>query len=88
MFFLLPVVIGTSYLFSKVWKIWFNPLKLFILLKFVAKEAMHELTVYSQAGQIVEEVFSSIRTVLSLNGSKFEQKRLIDIWKRYAIEEW
>ncbi|CAF3237549.1 unnamed protein product [Rotaria sp. Silwood2] len=30
---------------------------------------------YSKAGQIAQEVFSSLRTVLSLNGSKFEQKR-------------
>ncbi|CAF1435207.1 unnamed protein product [Rotaria sordida] len=36
---------------------------------------MNELMTYSKAGQIVQEVFSSLRTVLSLNGSKFEQKR-------------
>ncbi|CAF1234636.1 unnamed protein product [Rotaria sordida] len=40
-----------------------------------AKEAMNELMTYSKAGQIAQEVFSSLRTVLSLNGSKFEQKR-------------
>ncbi|CAF4260421.1 unnamed protein product, partial [Rotaria sordida] len=36
---------------------------------------MNELMTYSKAGQIAQEVFSSLRTVLSLNGSKFEQKR-------------
>ncbi|CAF0968271.1 unnamed protein product [Rotaria sordida] len=36
---------------------------------------MKELNTYSKAGRIVQEVFSSLRTVLSLNGSKFEQKR-------------
>ena len=45
------------------------------LLQFTAKEAVNELMTYSKAGQIVQEVFSSLRTVLSLNGSKFEQKR-------------
>ena len=30
---------------------------------------------YSKAGQIAQEVFSSFRTVLSLNGRKFEQER-------------
>ncbi|CAF1113459.1 unnamed protein product [Rotaria sordida] len=41
----------------------------------IAHEAMKELNTYSKAGRIVQEVFSSLRTVLSLNGSKFEQKR-------------
>ncbi len=36
---------------------------------------MNVLNSYSKAGQIAEEVFSSIRTVLSLNGSKFEKNR-------------
>ncbi|CAF1332254.1 unnamed protein product [Rotaria sp. Silwood1] len=30
---------------------------------------------YSKAGEIVQEVFSSLRTVLSLNGEKLEEKR-------------
>ena len=34
-----------------------------------------ELNMYARAGHIVQEVFSSIRTVLSLNGGKFEQQR-------------
>ncbi|CAF5203377.1 unnamed protein product, partial [Rotaria magnacalcarata] len=38
-------------------------------------EAQNELISYSKAGQIVQEVFSSIRTVLSLNGGNFELER-------------
>ncbi|CAF1421742.1 unnamed protein product, partial [Rotaria sordida] len=30
---------------------------------------------YSKAGEVVQEVFSSLRTVLSLNGEKVEEKR-------------
>ncbi|CAF1469718.1 unnamed protein product, partial [Rotaria sordida] len=56
---LVPLIIGSSFVFSKV----------------SAKETMNELMTYAKAGQIVQEVFSSLRTVLSLNGSKFEQKR-------------
>ncbi|CAF1262542.1 unnamed protein product [Rotaria sordida] len=59
MLFLIPLAIGTSIVFSKI----------------IAKEANNELRTYSKAGQIIQEVFSSLRTVLSLNGSKFEQKR-------------
>ena len=36
---------------------------------------MNELNGQSKVGQIVEEVFSSIRTVLSFNGGKYEQQR-------------
>ncbi|CAF2853400.1 unnamed protein product [Rotaria sp. Silwood2] len=36
---------------------------------------MNELNTYAKAAQVVQEVFSSLRTVLSLNGSKYEQKR-------------
>jgi len=39
------------------------------------REAIKEFIAYSKAGQIVQEVFSSLRTVLSLNASQFEQKR-------------
>ncbi|CAF4958938.1 unnamed protein product, partial [Rotaria sp. Silwood1] len=56
---LIPLVLGSSFVFSKL----------------TAKEAMNELKTYSKAGQIVQEVFSSLRTVLSLNGAKFEQRR-------------
>lgn len=41
----------------------------------IAKEAIDDLNGYAKAGQIVQEVFSSIRTVLSLNGGHFELKR-------------
>jgi hypothetical protein len=41
----------------------------------MADETMVGLRAYAKVGQIVEEVFSSLRTVLSLNGSKYEQKR-------------
>ncbi|CAF2124172.1 unnamed protein product, partial [Rotaria magnacalcarata] len=40
-----------------------------------ANEEIKTLNAYSKAGHIVQEVFSSLRTVLSLNGSKFEKKR-------------
>ncbi|CAF0847127.1 unnamed protein product [Adineta steineri] len=46
-----------------------------LLQRLVAKEAKNELESYSKAGQIVQEVFSSLRTVHSLNGSRFEQQR-------------
>ncbi|CAF4336061.1 unnamed protein product [Rotaria socialis] len=59
MLLLLPLIIGSSYIFSKV----------------IASETLNELVTYSRAGKIVQEVFSSLRTVLSLNGSKFEQTR-------------
>jgi hypothetical protein len=36
---------------------------------------MNELRVCSKAEQIAHEVFSSVRTVFSLNGGKFEQRR-------------
>ncbi|CAF1544603.1 unnamed protein product [Adineta ricciae] len=55
----LPLVIGASVIFSKI----------------IANETMNELNTYSKAGHIVQEVFSSLRTVLSLNGTKFEQRR-------------
>ncbi|CAF1397738.1 unnamed protein product [Rotaria sordida] len=37
---------------------------------------MNELNAYAKAGQIVQEVFNSLRTVLSLNGANFEQKSI------------
>lgn len=48
---------------------------LFELLKIIAKETIYELSTYARAGHIVQEVFSTIRTVHSLNGSEFERKR-------------
>ncbi|CAF1257081.1 unnamed protein product [Adineta steineri] len=46
-----------------------------IFSRLMSNETINELRTYSKAGQIVQEVFSSLRTVHSLNGSKFEQKR-------------
>ncbi|CAF4926687.1 unnamed protein product [Rotaria sp. Silwood1] len=56
-----------------------------IFSKLTNKETKNELASYAKAGQIVQEVFSSIRTVLSLNGGKFEleryQKAVLDTTK-------
>ena len=41
----------------------------------MTNEETNELMARSGVGQIVEEVFSSLRTVLSFNGAKYEQKR-------------
>ncbi|CAF1250795.1 unnamed protein product, partial [Adineta ricciae] len=56
---ILPIIMITSMIFSKI----------------ISNEEINVLNSYSKAGQIAEEVFSSLRTVLSLNGSKFEQNR-------------
>ncbi|CAF1201660.1 unnamed protein product [Rotaria sordida] len=55
-----PFAIVGSYVFSKI----------------TVKESRNELDAYSKAGEIVQEVFSSLRSVLSLNGEKFEEKRV------------
>ncbi|CAF1582077.1 unnamed protein product, partial [Rotaria magnacalcarata] len=36
--------------------------------KLTTREIINELLTYSNAGQIIQEVFGSLRTVLSLNG--------------------
>ncbi|CAF1426525.1 unnamed protein product, partial [Rotaria sordida] len=54
-----PFAIVGSYVFSKI----------------TVKESRNELDAYSKAGEIVQEVFSSLRSVLSLNGENFEEKR-------------
>ncbi|CAF0923947.1 unnamed protein product [Rotaria sordida] len=49
-----------------------------------------ELKAYGKAGAIAEEVFSSIRTVLSYNGQEREEKRYqkhLDEAKKYGIEK-
>ena len=38
---------------------------------------MHEMNAYSKAAQIVQEAFSSLRTVLSFNGGAFEHTRYV-----------
>ncbi|UJR29571.1 hypothetical protein I4U23_010788 [Adineta vaga] len=55
-----PMVAGASMIFSRV----------------IANETDNELTTYARAGKIVQEVFSSLRTVHSFNGGQFEQKSL------------
>ncbi|CAF1448878.1 unnamed protein product [Adineta steineri] len=66
---IIPIVVGISLMFAK----------------FVAKETQEQLSTYSKAGQIAQEVFSSLRTVLSFNGSKLEQKQYD---KELQINEW
>ncbi|CAF1182935.1 unnamed protein product [Adineta steineri] len=66
---IIPIVLGISLMFAK----------------FVAKETQEQLSTYSKAGQIAQEVFSSLRTVLSFNGSKLEQKQYD---KELQINEW
>ncbi|CAF4001039.1 unnamed protein product, partial [Rotaria magnacalcarata] len=46
-----------------------------IFSRFVAKETINQLKAYSKADETAQEVFSSLRTVLSLNGGEFEKKR-------------
>ncbi|CAF1185637.1 unnamed protein product [Rotaria magnacalcarata] len=46
-----------------------------MLKQFVAKETINQLKAYSKADETAQEVFSSLRTVLSLNGGEFEKKR-------------
>ncbi|CAM4832339.1 unnamed protein product [Rotaria magnacalcarata] len=55
----LPFIIISSHLFSML----------------TARETVKELNSYSRAGEIAQEVFSSIRTVFSFNGSDYEKKR-------------
>ncbi|CAF1044852.1 unnamed protein product [Adineta steineri] len=59
MFCCIPVAFISSFVFSKL----------------TAKEVKNELESYSKAAHIVQEVFSSLRTVHSLNGSRFEQQK-------------
>jgi ABC-type multidrug transport system fused ATPase/permease subunit len=75
MFCLMPIAIGSSFAFSKV-QITYSINSVYkIFLQVTANETIDELNAYSKARHIVQEVFSSVRTVFSLNGSKFEQKR-------------
>ncbi|CAF4618832.1 unnamed protein product [Rotaria socialis] len=48
---------------------------LYAFMMLTGKEAAVELNAYAKAGEIAQEVFSSLRTVLSLNGAHFEQNR-------------
>jgi ABC transporter transmembrane region len=51
----------------------------------MAAEIMNELKGQSKVGQIVEEVFGSIRTVLSFNGGKYEQQRYENSLSKIAV---
>ncbi|CAF1372782.1 unnamed protein product [Adineta steineri] len=51
----------------------------------ITKETEEQLSTYSKAGQIAQEVFSSLRTVLSFNGSKWQQKQYE---KELKLNEW
>ncbi|CAF1243450.1 unnamed protein product [Adineta steineri] len=64
-----PIVLGSSLMFAKL----------------ITKETEEQLNTYSKAGQIAQEVFSSLRTVLSFNGSKYQQKQYE---KELKLNEW
>ncbi|CAF4096355.1 unnamed protein product [Adineta steineri] len=65
----IPIVVGSSLMFAKL----------------ITKETEEQLSTYSKAGQIAQEVFSSLRTVLSFNGSKGQQKQYE---KELKLNEW
>ncbi|CAF0731721.1 unnamed protein product [Adineta steineri] len=67
--FFVPIVVGSSLMFAKL----------------ITKETEEQLSTYSKAGQIAQEVFSSLRTVLSFNGSKWQQKQYD---KELKLNEW
>ncbi|CAF1306889.1 unnamed protein product, partial [Adineta steineri] len=66
---IIPVVVGSGLIFAKV----------------ITKQTEEQLSSYSKAGQIAQEVFSSLRTVLSFNGSKSQQKQYE---KELKLNEW
>ncbi|CAF4089268.1 unnamed protein product [Adineta steineri] len=66
---LIPLIVGSSLIFAKV----------------ITRETEAQLSTYSKAGQIAQEVFSSLRTVLSFNGSKGQQKQYE---KELKLNEW
>ncbi|CAF1513561.1 unnamed protein product [Adineta ricciae] len=80
---LLIMIVSTTISFIINWKLaliifCINPFVIvtsLIFAQLTAKEVINELLTYSKAGQIAQEVFSSLRTVFSLNGGEFEQKR-------------
>ncbi|CAF0751223.1 unnamed protein product [Adineta steineri] len=67
--YLFCIVVGSSMIFAKV----------------ITKETKEQLNTYSKAGQIAQEVFGSLRTVLSFNGSKYQQKQYD---KELKLNEW
>ncbi|CAF4263348.1 unnamed protein product [Adineta steineri] len=66
---IIPIILGSSLMFAKI----------------ITKETEEQLNTYSKAGQIAQEVFSSLRTVLSFNGSKYQQKQYE---KQLKLNEW
>ncbi|CAF1438405.1 unnamed protein product, partial [Adineta steineri] len=56
-----------------------------LIQRLITKETKEQLSTYSKAGQIAQEVFSSLRTVLSFNGSKSQQKQYD---KELKLTEW
>ncbi|CAF1456940.1 unnamed protein product [Adineta steineri] len=56
-----------------------------LIQRVIEKETKEQLSTYSKAGQIAQEVFSSLRTVLSFNGSKWQQKQYE---KELKLNEW
>ncbi|CAF1391466.1 unnamed protein product [Adineta steineri] len=56
-----------------------------LIQRVITKETEAQLSTYSKAGQIAQEVFSSLRTVLSFNGSKWQQKQYE---KELKLNEW
>ncbi|CAF3637910.1 unnamed protein product [Adineta steineri] len=56
-----------------------------LIQRLITKETEAQLSTYSKAGQIAQEVFSSLRTVLSFNGSKSQQKQYD---KELKLNEW
>ncbi|CAF4024797.1 unnamed protein product [Adineta steineri] len=66
---IIPIVVVSSLMFAKL----------------ITKETKEQLSTYSNAGQIAQEVFSSLRTVLSFNGSKCQQKQYD---KELKLNEW
>ncbi|CAF1554930.1 unnamed protein product, partial [Adineta steineri] len=66
---MIPIILGSSLIFARV----------------ITKETEAQLSTYSKAGQIAQEVFSSLRTVLSFNGGKLQQKQYD---KELKLNEW
>ncbi|CAF1393348.1 unnamed protein product, partial [Adineta steineri] len=66
---IIPIIVGSSLIFAKV----------------ITRETEEQLNTYSKAEQIAQEVFSSLRTVLSFNGSKCQQKQYE---KELKLNEW
>ncbi|CAF1393967.1 unnamed protein product, partial [Didymodactylos carnosus] len=61
-----------------------------IFTKLTAHVAINEMNAYSKSGDVAQEVFTSLRTVLAFNGTKYEQQRYekhLDLAKRRNIQK-